>query len=87
MDPNSSEDSEEDPEEQVPLDQKELQNIPTTPVMADKDFSSLVGKIMKLNGGSNYWTCAKDTEMYLCQNSCWNIITSPLLAAELQTAD
>ena len=55
--------------------------------MADTDFKSLVGKITNLEGGSNYGICVNDMHMCGLQNSCWNIVTSPLPAAELQTAD
>ena len=51
---------------------------PLLRIMADRDFTSLVGKITKLKGASNYRTWVKDMEMYLLRNHCWSIVTTPL---------
>jgi len=45
-------------------------------IMAEKDFTSLVGKITKLKGPSNYRTWAKDMEMCLLRNRCWDLVTA-----------
>jgi len=43
---------------------------PPLSIIADRDFTSLVGKITKLKGASNYRTWAKDMEMCLLRNYC-----------------
>ena len=66
-------------------DEEEEVNTPLIQAMADKDFISLVGKITKLKKGSNYWTWAKDMEMYLLCNKCWDVVTSALPAEGART--
>jgi len=44
--------------------------------MADKDFTFLIGKVIRLKGPSNYRTRAKDMEMCILWNECWTMVTS-----------
>ena len=66
-------------------DEEEEVNTPLIQAMADKDFTSLVRKITKLKGGSNYRTWAKDMKMYLLRNKCWDMVTSVLPAEGART--
>jgi len=74
-----------DPED-IEDDNKEL-STPLIQAMADKNFTSLVGKITKLKGGSNYQIRAKDMEMYLLRNRCWHVVTSAAPAEGAQTEE
>jgi len=68
-------------------DDEEEATTPFTQAMADKDFTSLVGKITKLKGGSNYHIWAKDIEMCLLCNKCWDVVTSALPAEQARTEE
>ena len=69
-------------------DEEELvMNPPQVQTMADKDFTSLVGKITKLKGGANYCTWTKDMEICLLRNRCWTVVTSPLPPEPDQTEE
>jgi len=67
-------------------DEEEV-TTPITQAMADKNFTSLVGKITKLKGGSNYRTWAKDMEMCLLRDKCWDVVTSVLPAEQARTEE
>ena len=77
---------EHDQEEEVEEDQEERENVSPENIMAEKDdFTSLVSNITKLKGPSNYRTWAKDMEMCLLRNRCWEIVTSALPEGEART--
>ena len=46
--------------------------------MPKLNFTSLVGKITKLKGNQNYRTWAKDIELCLLRNRCWEVVFSPV---------
>lgn len=53
--------------------------------MPEPSFTSLVGKITKLQGSANYRTWAKDIEMCLLRNQCWSIVTTAVPEVAEQT--
>jgi len=73
-----------------PEDIKDDEEEVTTPfmqAMTNKDFTSLVGKITKLKEGSNYRIWAKNMEMCLLRNKCWDMVTSALPAEQARTEE
>ena len=46
--------------------------------MPELSFTSLVGKITKLKGAQNYRTWAKDIELCLLRNRCWEVVSSAI---------
>jgi len=79
VEPDDVEENEADPEKEV--------NILPIRVMAERGFTSLVGKITKLKVGSNYWTWAKDMEICLLRNKCWDVVTSAMPTEETRTEE